>query len=102
MSRIRALLKQRQILVESLSNYSLAIAGNLSRSKVPPNSGKYYWRLTWKEKQTTKIKYVKKEDQEKVKEGIQQFARLRKTILKLGEINRAILVLQSRNIQRQN
>jgi hypothetical protein len=97
MGRLSALLHRRQVLVDSLSRYPLALAGNLSKSQVPPRTGKYYWRLTWKDKQKTKIQYVRQDDVAKAREGVRQFAALRNTILKLGQVNRAIVVLQSRS-----
>ncbi len=94
MSRLSTLIAKRDKIVSELPQYSTSLAGNLNKSKVPPHSGRYYWRLTWKEKQKTKIQYIRKEELDVIREGVTQFAKLRKAILKLGEINRAILLLQ--------
>ena len=97
MSSHSVLLKRREALLHSLSEYPLALAGNLGKSKVPPRTGKYYWRLTWKEKQRTKVQYVRQEKVTEIYEGVRQFAKLRKTVLHLGEVNRAIALLEREN-----
>jgi hypothetical protein len=96
MSRLTSLLDRRRALVDSICRYPLALSGNLGRSQVPPRTGKYYWRLTWKDKQKTRVQYVRQEDVAKAREGVRQFALLRSTILKLGQVNREILLLQSK------
>lgn len=94
LSRLSLLVKKRQTLVDSLSSFPLALAGNLSRSQVPPKTGKYYWRLTWKENQKTKIKYVRQASLDEIREGVNQFAKLRDILLRLGDVNRSIALLQ--------
>ena len=94
MNRLSTLLKKRLALVAALSKYPLALAGNLSKSRVPPQTGKYFWRLTWKEKQKTKIQYVRHVDLIQIQQGVRQFVTLRKVLLQLGEVNRAVILLQ--------
>ena len=93
MSRLSALLHRRHVLVASLSQFPLALGGNLGKSQVPPRTGKYYWRLTWKQAQKTRVQYVREKELPRIREGVRQFALLRKAVLTLGEINRAIAVL---------
>lgn len=97
MSRLSLLLKKRQTLVDSLSSFPLALAGNLSRSQVPPKTGKYYWRLTWKEDQKTKIQYVRQDNLDEIREGVNQFNKLKETLVSLGEVNRHIALLQQQD-----
>lgn len=94
MSRLSSLLSQREKLVAQLSSFSDALAGNLSKSQVPPHTGKYYWRLTWKEQQKTRIQYIRQEEIDMIRTGVDQFAKLRKAVLQLGEVNRAIILSQ--------
>jgi len=94
MSRLSSLFTQREKLVVQLSSFSDALAGNLSESQVPPRTGKYYWRLTWKEQQKTRIQYIRQEEVDLIRNGVDQFAKLRKAVLHLGEVNRAIMLLQ--------
>jgi hypothetical protein len=96
MSRLSVLLSRRDSIIREFSGYSLALAGNLGRSQVPPHTGKFYWRVTWKEKQKTVVQYVRPEELAAVKDGVRQFALLRKAVLRLGEINRAIIVQRRR------
>jgi hypothetical protein len=86
------LLAKRDNLVAQLARHADAISGNLSKSAVPPGSGNYYWRITWKEKQKTKIQYVRPEDLDKVKKGTGQFARLKELAQQIGDINRSIVL----------
>jgi hypothetical protein len=94
MSHLSPLLARRDKTICQLSQSPRALAGNLSQSQVPPRTGKYYWRLTWKEKQKTCIQYIRQEELGLIQEGVRQFAELRKAVLQLGEINRAIILLQ--------
>jgi hypothetical protein len=94
MNHLSLLLDKRDAIVSRLSRYSRAVAGNLSKSKVTASSDKYYWRITWKEKQKTKIQYIRPIELKAIREGVDQFVKLRKAILQLGEVNRAILLLQ--------
>jgi hypothetical protein len=86
------LLAKRDKLVAQLARHADAISGNLSKSAVPPGSGNYYWRITWKEKQKTKIQYVRPEDLDRVKKGTEQFARLKELAQQIGDINRSIVL----------
>jgi hypothetical protein len=97
LSRLSLLLKKRQALVNSLSFYPIALAGNLSRSQVPPKTGDYYWRLTWKEDLKTKIQYVKKDNVDEIREGVNQFSKLKEILNCLGEVNRHIALLQQQD-----
>jgi len=94
MNRLSLLLDRRDKTICQLSKFPHAIAGNLSQSQVPPRTGKYYWRLTWKEKQKTRIQYIRHEELDSIQDGVRQFANLRKSLLRLGEINRAIILLR--------
>lgn len=89
------LLEKRAALVARLAHHADAITGNLSKSAVPPRSNNFYWRLTWKEKQKTRIQYVRPEDLDSVKKGTAQFARLKELIQQIGDINRTVVL--SRN-----
>jgi hypothetical protein len=97
MSRLSPLLDQRVKIVSQFAEFSGALAGNISKSRVPPHTGKYYWRLTWKEKQKTKVQYIRPEEYESFRDGVNQFAKLRKAVLRLGSINREIILLQRGN-----
>jgi hypothetical protein len=94
MNRLSSLLVKRDSIVTKISKFHYAIAGNLSKSQIPPGSGKYYWRITWKKKQKTKIQYIRQNELDAIREGIDQFIKLRQAVLQLGEINRAIILLQ--------
>ena len=94
MNRLSLLLDRRDKTIYQLSLFPHALAGNLSQSQVPLRTGKYYWRLTWKEKQKTCIQYIRQEELDLIQEGVRQFANLRKSLLQLGELNRAIMLLQ--------
>lgn len=100
MSRLSQLLKKRQSLIDSLSSFPLALAGNLSRSQVPPKTGKYYWRLTWKDDHKTKIQYVKQDKLDEIRDGVNQFSKLKKILNSLGEVNRHIALLQQQDYTR--
>jgi hypothetical protein len=95
MQRNERLLQKRSRLLAQLTQYPDALSGNLSKSAVPPGSGNFYWRLTWKEKQKTKIQYVRSEDFDKVKKGTEHFALLKKLIQQIGDINRAIVLCKA-------
>ena len=97
MSRLSLLMKKRQSLIDSLSSFPLALAGNLSRSQVPPKTGKYYWRLTWKDGSKTKIQYVRQDSLDEIREGVNQFSRLKEVLNSLGEVNRHIALLQQQD-----
>ena len=97
MSRLSQLLKKRQSLVDSLSSFPLALAGNLSRSQVPPKTGKYYWRLTWKDNHKTKIQYVRQDKLDEIRDGVNQFSKLKNILNSLGEVNRHIALLQQQD-----
>src|SRR4030042_1895739 len=86
------LLKKRTGLLAQLANHADAISGNISKSAVPPRSDNYYWRITWKEKQKTRIRYVRSEDLESIKKGIEHFAQLKRLIQQIGDINRTIVL----------
>jgi hypothetical protein len=96
MQRDDRLLTRRANLVAQLTRHADAISGNLSKSAVPPGSGNYYWRITWKEKQKTKIQYVRPEDLDRVKKGTEQFARLKELSQQIGDINRSIVLAKSK------
>lgn len=100
MSRLSQLLKKRQSLVDSLSSFPLALAGNLSRSQVPPKTGNYYWRLTWKDDHKTKIQYVRQDNLNEIRDGVNQFSKLKKILNNLGEVNRHIALLQQQDCTR--
>jgi hypothetical protein len=90
------LLKKRANLMTQLVQHVDAVSGNLSKSAVPPGSANFYWRITWKEKQKTKIQYVRPEALNKVRKGIEHFAHMKKLIHQIGDINRTILLCQDK------
>jgi hypothetical protein len=96
MQRIDRLLEKRATLLARLSQYPEAISGNLSQSAVPPGSKNFYWRLTWKEKQKTRVQYVRSEDVDTVRQATEQFALLKKMLLQIGNINREIILSRSK------
>ena len=97
MQRKDRLLEKRAKMVAQLSRYSEAISGNLGKSAVPPRSGNYYWRITWKEKQKTKVQYVRPEDLDSVRKGTGHFAQLKKLIQQIGDINRTIVLTKKKS-----
>ena len=86
------LLQKRANVMAQLARHADAVSGNLSKSAVPPWSSNYYWRITWKEKQKTKIQYVRAEDVDKVKKGVEHFTQMKKLIQQIGDINRGIIL----------
>ena len=92
MPSLKQLMRSREALIGKLSKYSDAVSGNLSKGAVPPGSTNCYWRITWKEQQKTRILYVRPYEVDKFNAGIEQFARLKGAINKLGDINRAIIL----------
>ena len=90
------LLKKRANLVTQLAQHVNAVSGNLSKSAVPPRSGNFYWRITWKEKQKTKIQYVRPEALDRVRKGIEHFSQMKKLIQQIGDINRTILLSKNK------
>lgn len=96
MQRKDRLLEKRAKLVAQLAQHSEAISGNLGKSAVPPHSDNFYWRLTWKEKQKTKVQYVRPEDLDLVKKGTEHFAQLKKLIQEIGDINRTIILSKNK------
>jgi hypothetical protein len=96
MQRKDRLLEKRAGLVAQLAQHSEAISGNLGKSAVPPQSNNYYWRLTWKESQKTKVQYVRPEDLDIVREGTDHFAQLKKLMQQIGDINRTIILSKNK------
>jgi hypothetical protein len=92
MQRKPRLIEKHAKLVAQLAEHTDAISGNLSKSAVPPRSNNFYWRITWKEKQKTKIQYVRPEDFEIVRKGTEHFAQLKSLIQQIGDINRTIIL----------
>lgn len=97
MQRTDRLLEKRARMVAQLSHHSEAISGNLGKSAVPPRSGNYYWRITWKENQKTKVQYVRPEDLDLVRKGTGHFAQLKKLIQQIGDINRTIVLSKKKS-----
>lgn len=91
------LLEKRARLVAQLAQHSEAISGNLGKSAVPPQSDNYYWRITWKEKQKTKVQYVRPEDLDLVRKGTEHFAQLKKLIQDIGDINRRVVLTKNKS-----
>ena len=94
MKRIGTLILRHDVLIKKLATFSKAISGNLSKGAVPAGSKNYYWRVTWKEKQKSKILYVRPEEVSIFRRGIKQFVQLKKVIQEIGDINRTILLRQ--------
>lgn len=90
------LLEKRARLMAQLTRHTEAISGNLNKTAVPPQSNNYYWRLTWKESQKTKVQYVRPEDLEIVREGTDHFAQLKKLVQQIGDINRTIILSKNK------
>ena len=96
MNRSEALLKKRNKLHQELTQFPDAVSGNLSKAAVPPGSNNFYWRITWKDKQKTKINYVRPEDVTAITRGIKQFAQVKKILGQIGDINRTIILSKSK------
>jgi hypothetical protein len=94
MSSKKQLIRKRDALINQLSQFSDAVSGNLSKSAVPPHSSNHYWRITWKEKQKTRIQYVRPAELDRFSAGIKQFSRLKNAVNTLGDINRAIILAE--------
>jgi hypothetical protein len=94
MHNVQRLTLQRDRLVEQLSTFGDAISGNIYKAAVPPGSSNFYWRITWKEKQKTRIQYVRPEELRKFKNGIKKFSSLKSLVNQMGDINRSLLLLR--------
>jgi hypothetical protein len=81
---------------QELTQFPDAVSGNISKAAVPPGSKNFYWRITWKEKQKTRIRYVRPEDVPVITRGIKQFAQLKKILGQIGDINRTIILSKSK------
>jgi hypothetical protein len=80
MKHIETIKKKRDRLIQKLTTYNEVVSGNLTKGAVPPGSGKFYWRITWKENQKSKILYVRPEELTMLRKGINQFSQMKKTI----------------------
>jgi len=96
MGRSETLLKMRNKLLQELAQFPDAVSGNISKAAVPPGSNNFYWRITWKDKQKTKINYVRPEDVTAITRGIKQFAQVKKILGQIGDINRTIILSKSK------
>ena len=94
MVRLNTLEGKRKALMEQLGQYEEAISGNLTKGQIPPGSGKFYSRITWKEKQKTKIQYVRNEELPAIRKGVKQFSKLKNTVQKIGDLNRSLILLR--------
>ena len=94
MKRVEKIKNKRDILLQKLTTYKEAVSGNLYKGAVPPGSGKFYWRITWKEKQKTKILYVRPDEQSTFSKGIKQYAQMKKILKQIGDLNRTLILLQ--------
>jgi hypothetical protein len=94
MNRNGRLLKRRDLLASKLASHAGAVSGNLSKAAIPTGSANFYWRITWKEKQKTKLRYVRAEHFDAIKTGIEHFAQLKQMIQEIGDINREIILSQ--------
>jgi hypothetical protein len=94
MQKVQRCIQRRDRLVGQLSVLGDAIGGNLSKAAVPPGSSNFYWRITWKESQKTKIQYVRPDELAAFENGIKQFSKLKALINQIGDINRSILLLR--------
>ena len=61
MKRKASLTKTRKKLLAKVNKFRHAIAGNLSKVEAPKGSKIFFYRLTWKENQKTKIVYIRNE-----------------------------------------
>jgi len=94
MQKVQRCIQQRDRLVGQLSAFGEATSGNLSKAAVPPGSSNFFWRITWKEKQKTKIQYVRPDELQRFEAGIKQFGKLKKLVNQIGDLNRSIILLQ--------
>lgn len=94
MSRIESMKKRKKELMARLVKCEAAISGNLTKASIPTGSNNVYWRITWKEKQKTKIQYVRKDEVSDIKRAIKAFATAKKLLQTIGELNRKIMLLQ--------
>lgn len=94
MKRVDTIKKKRDILLQKLTTYKEAVSGNLYKGAVPPGSGNFYWRITWKEKQKTKILYVRPDEQSTFSKGIKQYTQMKKILKQIGDLNRTLILLQ--------
>jgi hypothetical protein len=90
------LMEKRAKVLSSLNDYAGALSGNLSIVSTPPGSKNTYGRLTWKEKQKTKILYIRKEEIAQVKKAVTDLTRLKAQIRELCDINRNLLLHKRR------
>lgn len=90
------LMEKRTRVLASLKDYAGALSGNLSIVSTPPGSKNGYGRLTWKEKQKTKILYIRKEEIAHVKKAVKELIRLKAQIQELCDINRNLLLHKRR------
>jgi len=92
MSRPESLINKRNKLLLQVAQYQDIVSGNISKAAVSPESTNFYWRITWKEKQKTKIRYVRPEEVAAIIRGIKQFAQVKKLLGQIGDINREIIL----------
>ncbi len=69
------------------------IAGNLIKVSIPKDSNNFFFRLTWKENQKTKIMYIRNDEIIEVKKGVIEFAKTKKIFNKICEGNRRLILL---------
>jgi len=65
-------------------NFKLLLPGNLA--KVLKKNGEFY-HLTWKENQKTVTRYVRLDEVKKVREGVKEYNKAKKTIERTAKKN---------------
>lgn len=100
-TRLTKLFNQKRILWQKLIKLEDCLLGNLNAAYLICNRGQCKctrgerhgpsWRLTWKEKQKTKILYVRNNEVVEVKNGTQQYKKAKEILRKIAFINLKIL-----------
>jgi hypothetical protein len=98
------LLNQKRLLWQKLIKLKDCLPGNLNAAYLICNRGKCKctrgerhgpsWRLTWKEKQKTKILYVRNKEVQEVKIRTQQYTKAKEILRKIAFVNLELLKLK--------
>lgn len=91
MSKVAELEQRKRRILQELADCHPAISGNLSRGAI---GSRHYWRITWKQKQKTKIQYVRNDEVRLFRKGIQAFSRAKQLLQRLGALNQQLLIQQ--------
>jgi len=101
---IEQLLQKKESLMKKLLKLDNCLPGNLNAAYLVCNRGKCKctrgephgpsWRITWKEQQKSKILYIRNNEVEKVKSGINEYKKAKKILKEISFINLEILKLK--------